>query len=88
MIDMINKKTARKMYNYYTERIDQLVQAQTALTAGGVKSYTIGDRTLTKFDLSTLSTELDEAVNKQAYYNAILNGRQTRRMVGIVPTDK
>lgn len=85
---MINKKTARKMYNYYTERIDQLIQAQTALTAGGVKSYTIGDRTLTKFDMSRISVELDEAVNKQAYYDAILKGRQTRRMVGIVPTDK
>lgn len=85
---MISKQTARKMYNYYTERIDQLIQAQTALTAGGVKSYTIGDRTLTKFDLTTLSTELDEAVNKQAYYNAILKGKQTRRMVGVVPTDK
>ena len=84
---MINKKTARKMYNYYTERIDQLIQAQTALTAGGVKSYTIGDRTLTKLDLTTLSAELDEAVNKQAYYDAILKGKPTRRMVGIVPTD-
>lgn len=84
---MISKQTARKMYNYYTERIDQLIQAQTALTAGGVKSYTIGDRTLTKFDLQTLSAELDEAVNKQAYYNAILKGKQTRRMVGVVPTD-
>ena len=84
---MISKQTARKMYNYYTERIDQLIQAQTALTAGGVKSYAIGDRTLTKFDLTTLSAELDEAVNKQAYYNAILKGKQTRRMVGVVPTD-
>lgn len=85
---MINKRTARKMFNYYTERIDQLIQAQTALTAGGVKSYTIGDRTLTKLDMSRITAELDEAVNKQAYYDAILKGRQTRRMVGIVPTDK
>lgn len=85
---MINKRTARKMFNYYTERIDQLIQAQTALTAGGVKSYTIGDRTITKFDMSRITAELDEAVNKQAYYDAILKGRQTRRMVGIVPTDK
>lgn len=85
---MINKRTARKMFNYYTERIDQLIQAQTALTASGVKSYTIGDRTLTKFDMSRITAELDEAVNKQAYYDAILKGRQTRRMVGIVPTDK
>lgn len=85
---MISKETARKMYNYYTERIDQLIQAQTALTKGGVKSYTIGDRQITKFDLSRLSQEIDDAVEKQSYYDNLLHGRATRNMVGIVPTDK
>lgn len=47
------------MYNYYTERIDQLIQAQTALTSGGVKSYTIGDRQITKLDLTRLSQEIN-----------------------------
>lgn len=85
---MIKKETARKMYNYYTERIDQLIQAQTALTNGGVKSYTIGDRQITKFDLTRLSQEINEAVEKQSYYDAILKGKPTRAIVGIVPTDK
>lgn len=85
---MISKKTARKMYNYYTERIDQLMEAQTALTRGGVKSYTIADRQITKFDLTRLSQEIDDAVQKQAYYDAILKGKPTRAIVGIVPTDK
>lgn len=85
---MISKKTARKMYEYYTERIDQLIQAQTALTAGGVKSYTIGDRQITKFDLSRLSEELDDAVEKQSYYDNIIHNRPTRAIVGIVPNDK
>lgn len=85
---MISKKTARKMYNYYTERIDQLIQAQTALTRGGVKSYTIDDRQVTKLDLKSLSQELDDAVEKQAYYDAILKGKPSRAIVGIIPTDK
>lgn len=85
---MISKKTARKMFNYHTERIDQLIQAQTSLTSGGVKSYTIGDRQITKFDLTRLSQEIDDAVEKQAYYDAILKGKSTRAIVGIVPTDK
>ena len=85
---MISRKTARKMYNYYTERIDQLIEAQTALTRGGVKSYTIADRQITKFDLTRLSQEIDDAVQKQAYYDAILKGNPTRAIVGIVPTDK
>lgn len=84
---MINKETARKMYNYYTERIDQLIQTQTSLMSGGVKSYKIGDMEITKFDLTKLSDMLEEAVEKQAYYDAILRGKATRKMVGIIPTD-
>ncbi|MDE6727768.1 MAG: hypothetical protein K2J80_07490 [Oscillospiraceae bacterium] len=85
---MVSKQTARKMYNYYTESIDRLIDAQRALTSGGVKSYTIGDRQVTKFDLSRLSKEIDDAVEKQSYYDAILKGKPTRAIVGIVPTDK
>lgn len=59
---MISKKTARKMYNFYTERIDQLIQAQTSLTSGGVKSYKIGDMEITKLDMDKLSNMLEEAV--------------------------
>ena len=85
---MISQKTARKMYNYYTERIDQLMHAQTELTEGGVKSYTIGDRQITKFDLTRLSSEIEEAVNKQAFYDDILHGRPTRGICTVIPNDK
>lgn len=85
---MVSKQTAQKMYNYYTERIDQLIQAQTSLTSGGVKSYTIGDRQITKLDLPSLSKEIDDAVERQSYYDAILKGKPTRAIVGIIPTDK
>lgn len=84
---MIDKKTAKKMYNFYTERIDQLIQAQTSLTSGGVKSYKIGDMEITKFDMDKLSGMLEEAVEKQAYYGALMNGKATRKSVGIIPTD-
>lgn len=87
MINMISKKTARKMYNFYTERIDQLIQAQTSLTSGGVKSYKIGDMEITKLDMDKLSNMLEEAVEKQAYYEALMNGKATRKTVGIIPTD-
>ncbi len=85
---MISKQTARKMYEYYTKRIDTLISAQEALTDGGVKSYTIGDRSVTKFDLDSLSKELDNAVKKQAYYDAILHGKPERGISTIVPNDK
>lgn len=88
VIAMINKNTARKMYEHYTKRIDELIKAQESLTSGGVKSYKIGDMEITKFDMTKLDELLKEAVDRQAYYDAILYGKATRKTVGIIPTDR
>lgn len=88
VITMINKNTVRKMYEHYTKRIDELIKAQESLTSGGVKSYKIGDMEITKFDMTKLDELLEEAVDRQAYYDAILHGKATRKTVGIIPTDR
>ena len=84
---MGSKKTAKAMYDYYTKLIDKLTDAKLKLLDGGVKSYTIDDRSLTRFDLDKLTAEIDDAVRKQAEYDAILNGRSPRKAFGIVPRD-
>ena len=84
---MISKATAKAMYEYYTKLIDKLTDAKLKLLDGGVKSYTIDDRSLTRFDLDKLTAEIDDAVRKQAEYDAILNGRSPRKAVGVVPRD-
>ena len=84
---MVSKKTAKAMYDYYTKLIDKLTDAKLKLLDGGVKSYTIDDRSLTRFDLDKLTAEIDDAVRKQAEYDAILNGRSPRKAFGIVPRD-
>ena len=84
---MVSKKTAKAMYDYYTKLIDKLTDAKLKLLDGGVKSYTIDDRSLTRFDLDKLTAEIDDAVRKQAEYDAILNGRSPRKASGIVPRD-
>lgn len=84
---MVRKKTAKAMYDYYTKLIDKLTDAKLKLLDGGVKSYTIDDRSLTRFDLDKLTAEIDDAVRKQAEYDAILNGRSPRKAFGIVPRD-
>ena len=83
----ISKAMAKKLYDHYTALIDDLLSAQRALAKGGVKSYTIGDRSLTKFDLPGLDEEIEDAVEKQAYYEEILNGRVPHKVVGVVPRD-
>ncbi|MBQ6052992.1 MAG: hypothetical protein IJQ80_01670 [Clostridia bacterium] len=84
---MISKATAKAMYEYYTKLIEKLTDAKLKLLDGGVKSYTIDDRSLTRFDLDKLTVEIDDAVRKQAEYDAILNGRSPRKAVGVVPRD-
>ena len=84
---MVSKATAKAMYDYYTKLIDKLTDAKLKLLDGGVKSYTIDDRSLTRFDLDALTKEIGDAVRKQAEYDAILNGRSPRKAFGIVPRD-
>lgn len=84
---MISKATAQAMYDYYTNLITKLTDAKLKLLDGGVKSYAIDDRSLTRFDLDKLTAEIDDAVRKQAEYDAILHGRSPRKAVGVVPRD-
>ena len=82
---MITRDEAQIMLNYYNTLVEKLIAAKTALIEGGVKSYTIDNRSLTKFDLGTLSGEIEEAVRKRAEYRAILDGKRPRKAFGIVP---
>ena len=83
----MTKTQAKILYDYYTALLNKLIDAKTALVDGGVKSYTIGDRTLTRFDLKDLTAEIDEALKKQAEMLAILEGRRARKAVAVVPRD-
>lgn len=84
---MISKNEAKVLYEYYNGLINKLVEAKLKLVEGGVKSYTIDDRSLTRFDIDKLGSEIEDAVNKRAMYAAIMNGKAVRKAVGIVPRD-
>lgn len=84
---MITKNEAKELQAYYDTLVKKLMAAKLALVDGGVKSYTIDDRSLTRFDLDKLSSEIEDAINKRAMYEAILNGRKPRKAVGVVPRD-
>lgn len=84
---MISISFARKMSKHYACLIDKLMDAQIKLTEGGVKSYTIDDRSLTRFDLDGIALELDRAIKKKAEFDAIIAGKSPRKAVAIVPRD-
>lgn len=65
----------------------KLQQAYLAIAEGGVQSYSIGSRSLTKHDLEKIRAEIaghDKAISE---LSAALNGKGRRRAVGIVPRD-
>lgn len=83
----LTKEEAKVLYDYYSSLIEKLTKAKLALIEGGVKSYTIDNRSLTRFDIDKLSKELDDAVNKRAEYETIMKGGRPRKAFGIVPRD-
>lgn len=82
MADMTDVKIR---LNFWRSAYEKLTAAYTALVDGRVKSYTIDDRQLTRFDLGTLKDEIEEAEQKIDELTALLNGRRPRKAVGVIP---
>ncbi len=72
---------------FWREQLNKLMDAYAALISGGVKSYQIDDRSLTKFDIPSLRKAIDDAEEKVDAYEAMLNGQAPRKAFGIVPRD-
>ena len=68
--------------------LEQAWEAYHALLSGQVQSYSIGSRSLTRFDLSDL-LEMIETLEKEIdeLETAIANGGKRRKAVGIIPSD-
>ena len=74
----MDKVELRARLDFWQSALSKLRAAYLALVDGGVKSYVIDDRELTRFDLPDLKDE--ELL-------AELNGRKPRKAFGIVPRD-
>ena len=65
----------------------KLQEAYLAIAEGGVQSYSIGSRSLTKHDLGKIREEIaghDKAIGE---LSTELKGKRRRKAVGIVPRD-
>ena len=65
----------------------KLREAYLALIEGGVKSYTIDDRTLTKFDLPKVKAEIEKLEDEIDELESMLAGKRARKAFGVVPRD-
>ena len=83
----VDRSTIEERLKYWKDTLGKLMDAYAALLSGGVKSYTIDDRTLTKFDIASLRRAIDDAEKKVAEYEALLEGTAPRKAFGVVPRD-
>lgn len=84
---MTDKTEIRARLEFWKSALSKLRTAYLALIDGGVKSYTIDDRELTRFDLPALKKEIKEAEAKVDELSSLASGKRPRKAFGIVPRD-
>lgn len=84
---MVNKTELKARLDFWQVALTKLRTAYLALVDGGVKSYTIDDRQLTRFDLPALQKEIEQAESKVDELSTQLSGRKPRKSFGIIPQD-
>lgn len=77
----------RARLDFWQKALEKLRTAYLKLLDGGVKSYRIDDRELTRFDLPKLQEEIEAAEQKVDGLAALLEGQKPRRAVAVIPRD-
>ena len=83
----LDRATIQERLAFWRAQLSKLMDAYAALISGGVKSYQIDDRSLTKFDIPSLRKAIDEAEQKVDEYEALLDGQKPRKAFCVVPRD-
>ncbi len=84
----MKRETIEKRLAFKEEALEKLMDAYLALVSGGVKSYTIDDRTLTRFDIDVLSDEIRTLENEIDALESMLAGSlKPRKAFGVLPRD-
>lgn len=83
----MTKAEMQEKIQFHKAAIKSLRTAYLAISDGGVQSYAVGSRNLTKFDLPTISEEIAGHEKAIREIEAVLNGGSRRRAVGAVIRD-
>lgn len=84
---MASKTELRNRLEFKQAALASARAAYLALLNGQVKSYAIGSRNLTKFDLPQLEDTISKLEKEIDGLEAQLNGGGRRKAVGVVPRD-
>lgn len=84
---MASREELRIRLEFHRNAADKLREAYIALIDGGVQSYSIGSRSLTKLDTSKIMSEIKEHENAADELESLLRGGKRRKAVGVIPRD-
>ena len=84
---MTDKVELQARLEFWKSALSELRSAYLALIGGGVQSYTIDNRQLTRFDIPSLKNEIAEAEKKVDELSALLRGQRPRKAFGIIPRE-
>lgn len=85
---MASKTTLKIRLENRQKALDEAWKAYHALLSGQVQSYSIGSRSLTRFDIGDLRemiAELEKEIDELEA--ALLNGGKRRKAIGVIPRD-
>lgn len=84
---MTSRIELEKRLEFRRAALDEARAAYLALLSGGVKSYAIGSRNLTKLDLPQLEETISSLEKEVDSLEEALRGGKRRKAVGVVPRD-
>lgn len=83
----MKRATIEKRLTMRKSFLEKAYEAYEKLLSGEVQSYTIGSRSLTKFDLETLQDTIAKWEKEVDELEAQLAGYKKRKSVGVIPRD-
>lgn len=84
---MASSSEVKIRIQFHRDAAEKLRAAYLALVDGGVQSYTIGSRSLTRFDLKTIADEIAAHEKEIDGLETVLQGGKKRKAYGVVPRD-
>lgn len=85
----MNKARIKEKLETKKARLSAYLDRETEMLTGGVQSYGIGSRNLTRYqtDLSNIRAAIKELDKEIEQLENQLSGRTSRRAIGVVPRD-
>lgn len=87
MFCLLSKETIKKRIERKKLLLEEAYNAYEALLKGGVQSYAIGSRNLTRLDLAELESTIEKLEADVEILEAMENGQKRQKSFGVVPRD-